>query len=167
MSDYDIITKCSHFFRESEGLRRGHGTPDDFLRDCYGAVCDRKLKLGVSDAPFKLDIVKLDSFSGQVRSLTYDVISKPPHCKTMSQICNAANARQSASRRRNFQKITSPEGSCFVHLVFFRADHLGSGQSRDRQRMIKGTMVAAMSSHESIDMQRDLLSPIHDLRDLT
>ena len=47
-----------------------------------GAVCNSKLTLGLPDAPFKSDLVKPDSFSGQVRSLTYNVISKPLYVTT-------------------------------------------------------------------------------------
>ena len=38
---------------------------------------------------FKPDVMICFSFSGQVRSLTYDVISKHPHGHTMPQIRNA------------------------------------------------------------------------------
>ena len=51
--------------------------PSEVFRDCFRAVCDTKLKLSMTDAPFNQDIMNSDSFSGQVRSLTYDVISKP------------------------------------------------------------------------------------------
>ena len=49
-----------------------------FFRDCSVAVCDEELILGMIDAPFKPGIMKVDLFSGQVRLLTYDVITKSP-----------------------------------------------------------------------------------------
>ena len=47
-----------------------------------------------------------DSFSGQVWSLTYDVINKQSHGHKISQPCNIANERQSCPGRSNFQKDT-------------------------------------------------------------
>ena len=71
------------------------------------------------------------SFSGQVRSLTYEVISKYPHGHKMWQLRNAANARQSFSEGWNFQKVTSPGVlTCCVSRIF-HAGHLRSSQSHD------------------------------------
>ena len=39
----------------------------------------RELKLGITDVLFKSDLMESDSFSGQVRSLTCDIRSKPLH----------------------------------------------------------------------------------------
>ena len=79
---------------------------------------DGELKLGMIDATFKLDIM-ISSFSGQVRSPIYDVISKPPHSHKMSQICNASNDRQFFSGRGTFQKVTSLRIFTFTDLGFF------------------------------------------------
>ena len=70
-------------------------------------------------------------FSGQVRSLTYDAVSKPPHGHKMSQLPNAANGRQFFSGRWNFQKVTDPQVLTFLISRIFHACSLSSGQSRD------------------------------------
>ena len=124
------------FFGETIGYncinpRRPRGVPPpprQFSRDCSGAACDRELKRGTTDSPFKPDVVNCFSFSGQVRSLTYDVINKP-HGHKMPQLHNAANDRQSLSERWNFQKVTSPWVLTFC--LIFHVGHLKSGQSRD------------------------------------
>ena len=61
---------------------------------------------------------ELFSFSGQIRSLTFGVISKPPHGHIMSQLRNAANDGQSFSGRWNFRKVTNSLYSDFVYLGF-------------------------------------------------
>ena len=48
-------------------------TPLTVFRDCSEAVCD------LPHALSKSHLKKPDSFLVQVRSLTYDAISKPPH----------------------------------------------------------------------------------------
>ena len=58
------------------------------------------------------------SFSGQVRSLTYDVIRKHPHGYKMPQLRNAANDRQCFSGRGNFRKWLSP-GSHILYISDF------------------------------------------------
>ena len=67
--------------------------PQTVSYDCSGAVYDRGLKAGMIDPLFKPGFINF-SFSDWGRSLTYDVISKPPHGHNMPQIHNAANNRQ-------------------------------------------------------------------------
>ena len=46
------------------------------FRDCSRAVCDGELIRSLTDGPFKPGIMSYVSFLGQVRSLTYDAISR-------------------------------------------------------------------------------------------
>ena len=71
------------------------------------------------------------SFSGQVRSLTYVVISKLPHGHKMQLLRNAANCRQSPYGRWQFQKVASPRVLKFCSPRIFHAGHLAPSQSRD------------------------------------
>ena len=73
--------------------------PSTVLRDCSCAVCDGEVKLGMTDATFKPDIMTFTLFSGHVRSLIHGAISKPPHDHKMSQLCIAAYEGQSFSGR--------------------------------------------------------------------
>ena len=62
---------------------------------------DRELNfvMTVPLLPIQAGHYELFLYSGQVRSLTYDVIIKPPRGHKMPQLRNAANGRQSFSRR--------------------------------------------------------------------
>ena len=75
---------------------RGRGAPPGgFLAIPRSrAIRDGELKLDILDAPFKADMIKFVSVSGQVKSFTYDFISEPPHDRKMSQRCNTEIARQ-------------------------------------------------------------------------
>ena len=59
--------------------RRGDATPWRFFHDCSERVIDRELKFGIADPWFKPDLLEPIAFSGQVRSLTYDIIREPLH----------------------------------------------------------------------------------------
>ena len=67
----------------------------------------------MTDALFKPDTINF-SFSGQVKSLTYDVITKSPQDHKMPQLYNVANCRH-FFRKMKLQKLTSPE---YTHLVY-------------------------------------------------
>ena len=109
--------------------RGSHTLPKRFSRDCSRAVYDGEPKFGTTD-PHSSRILPNCSFSSQVMSLTYDVISKPPHSHQMSQICNAANDRQFFSSKWNYQKVTSPRVLTFCISRIFHTGFLRSGQSR-------------------------------------
>ena len=70
-----------------------------FFRDSAEHADDRELNLGIPDLWFKSNLVTLTEFPGQVRSLTYDVISKHWHGPQMSQLRHALSARKSFTRR--------------------------------------------------------------------
>ena len=105
--------------------------PRRVSRDCSGAVCARELKFCMTDPSLNFDVINCSLFSGQVRSPTYDVMSKPPHGHKMPQLHNAVNGRQSFAGRWSFQNVTNPGYLHFVYLQIFHAGHLRSGQSRD------------------------------------
>ena len=125
-----------------------------FSSDCSVAVCDRELKICMTDSPFKSDVI-IFSVSDQVKSLTYDVINKPSHGQKMLQLCNAVNARhpnglccrgvlkptphnarQPCSGRWDFQKVASPRVLTFCISRIFNAGQLRSAQSRDHYKPI-------------------------------
>ena len=102
---YVGLTTTSRYKLTLVGRGGVGATPRWFSRDCSGAVCDRELKLDKTDARFKLNMI-IFLFSGQDRSLTYDVISKP---RTVTMLtCNAANNRRSFSGSCSFQKVANP-----------------------------------------------------------
>ena len=47
----------THFTLAGRGVLVRTANPEAFFRDCFGAVCDTKLKLGMTDAPSKSDIM--------------------------------------------------------------------------------------------------------------
>ena len=103
-----------------------------FFCDYSGDVCDGELKLGMIDARFNPDMMHFHSFSGQVRSLTYDVIitdlwpmiydviGKPPQVHKMSQRSNAVNAGQSFWGRWKLKKTPSSRVLTFCISRIFR-----------------------------------------------
>ena len=56
--------------------------PEAFAIELKIDKIDGEIKFGMTDLPFNLDIIDFFSFSGQVRSLTYNVISKPSQITT-------------------------------------------------------------------------------------
>ena len=105
--------------------------PQTVFPDCSRAAYDG----GHEWPPFNIQARYYTLFHFQVRSLvrslTYDVISKPPECHKMSQLCNVANDSQSFSDWWRFQKVTSSRVLTFFISQIFHAGHLSSGQSRD------------------------------------
>ena len=96
-----------------------------FSHDCSGAVYDGELKFDMVDPPFKPDIIFPER--GQVRSLTYDAISKYPYDHKMLQVCNASNDMKTFTGRLNLQKVTrSPRILIFSLSRIFKAGHLSS-----------------------------------------
>ena len=71
----------------------GRVPPHRAFRDSSKHAEGRQLKLGIPNILFKLDLLIPTAFSGQVRSLTYDVINKPLRGPQMLQLCNALSAR--------------------------------------------------------------------------
>ena len=76
-------------------------SPTYFFRDNYEHVGYGELELGIPDLWFKPDIVTPTTFPGQVRSLTYDVTSKPLQGPQNSQIQNAFSPRPALRGRWN------------------------------------------------------------------
>ena len=97
----------------------GEPSPRQFSLECSEAICDRELTYGMTNLPFKPDIIIFSSLC-QIRSLICDVIlSNFPHGHKMPQFRSAPNGRQSFSRRWKFRKATSRRYSHFVYLGFF------------------------------------------------
>ena len=64
---YDILCTIADLPHLIFRLHRPRDSPRRFSRNCSGAVCDRELKLGMTDPPFKPDIMHLFIFrSGHV-----------------------------------------------------------------------------------------------------
>ena len=102
------------------------------------AVCDRELELGMTD-PYSSRTLYTFSFSGQVRSLTYNVISKPPDGHKMcncgapvfsSLVMTSSPVGRSAGRDATFCACAAgrsaghavPRSSCFSAGRSWRAD---------------------------------------------
>ena len=72
--------------------------------------------------PIQAGRCDLFPFSYQVRSLTYDIISKHPHGHKMPQLHNAA---------KGWQQNSKPPGTHFWISWIFHAGHLSPGQPLD------------------------------------
>ena len=85
-----------------------------------------------SDEPdlwFKPDLAIPAAFSGQVRSLTFDVISEPLHGPQIPQVRNALSVRADFTRRWNLQDLVSSRSLTTCISRFFIQGHMRSGRS--------------------------------------
>ena len=105
--------------------------PRTVFSRCSGTVCDGELKFSMTDPPLKPDLMIFFSFFGQVRSLTCDVISKPPHGHKILQLRNAANERQCFLRKMKLSERNKPRVLTFCISRIFHAAHQPSGQWRN------------------------------------
>ena len=63
--DYDLHSDQLH---RAFNFRRPKGYHHQTFRNCFGAVCDGELKVGITDDPFNSNIMNFTS-SGQVTDL--------------------------------------------------------------------------------------------------
>ena len=109
---------------------KGCVIPRRFSSDCFGAVCDGELKLGLIDVPFNLDIIYIFHFSAQARHwpMTWNVNFRT--IKKMSQFCNPANGRKYFPGRWNFSKVSSPDtqiwfmSDFFMQIIWGQVNHM-------------------------------------------
>ena len=83
-------------------------------------MCEALFTAGVCSLwrPIHAGHCALFSFSGQVKSLTNDVIGKPLHGHKTSCFCKATNTRHFFWRRWNFQKVAILQYLHFLYLRF-------------------------------------------------
>ena len=105
--------------------------PIGFFRDSSEHAGDRELKLGIPDLWSKPDLLTPTAFLGQVRSLTYDVISEPLHGLQMSQLRNALTARGDVTGKWNLQDLVSIMSPTTCISRIFPKGHMRSGHFRD------------------------------------
>ena len=109
---------CDIHFDRRRPMGVGAPSPRRFSRLLLRSHLRWRAEILLTNPPFKPDIINV-SFSRQVRSLTYDVISKHLHGHKMPQFRNAANDRQPFSRSWNFQKVTNSQVLTFSISIFF------------------------------------------------